>query len=83
MLYLTFGALAGVAADRLSPGALPYGWLAAALAGVIGSVLISLPLQDRGPTLLTVAAIPAAAGALLGAVALRWALTRIARSGQQ
>lgn len=83
LLYLTFGVLAGAAADRLLPRALPYGWLAAALAAVIGSALISLPLQDQGPTLLTVAVIPAAAGALIGAVALRMALTRVVGSGQR
>lgn len=83
LVYVLLATVAGVAADRLLPGAVPYGAVAAALAGLIVAVLVSLPLGDQGPQVLTVAVMPAAAGAWLGALAMRLLLARLtARSAQ-
>ena len=76
IVYLAAGAAAGWLADRALPGSPPYGAAAAALAGVVLSVLVALPLGDLWPHLFQVAVLPAAVGALVGAAALRLVLGR-------
>lgn len=76
LLYLALALVAGaVAAWRLRR--VPYAAVACALAALVLAVLVSLPLNDKGPRLLEVAVLPAAAGALLGALAMRAGLARL------
>ena len=80
--YLVLAAVGGWLADRVLPERPPYGAAAGALAGVIAAVLVALPLGDLGPHLLEVAILPAAAGALVGALALRLVLARLVARSQ-
>lgn len=75
-MYLVLAAAAGAAATVRVRG-VPYAGVACALSGLVVSVLISLPLNDKGPHLLQVAVLPAAAGAICGALAMRLLLTSL------
>jgi len=74
LLYLLLSGAAGLIAG-INATKVPYAAAACALAALIVSVTVSLPLGDQGPHLLQVAVIPAAAGALVGALAMRVALS--------
>ena len=66
VVTLVVAAIVGVIADRIVPGELPYGWLGAIGAGLLGSWLGSMMLGRVGPT---IGGIPIVS-ALLGAVIL-------------
>lgn len=69
LTLLLIAAMVGLIADALAPGALPGGWLACILAGVVGALLGSglLNLLDLppGPLVAGVAVVPSLAGAIL------------------
>jgi len=70
-VYLTLAAIAGALIGGIHARTLPYAPVACALAALIVAVSVSLPMGDAGPLLLEVAILPALAGALGGAVAMR------------
>ena len=80
LVYIVCAAGAGWLMERLWPGRLPWSSVAAALAALTVSVLVALPLGDQGPHLFEVAVLPAGAGALAGAAAIRLALVRLTAS---
>src|SRR4051794_35964318 len=61
--------LVGWIADLIVPGELPYGWLGAVVAGVVGGWLGGLVLGNFGPQLFGVYLLPALVGAAVLAVA--------------
>lgn len=65
MLTLFMAGLIGWAADAVIPGQLPYGFLGAILAGIIGGFIGSLVLGNFGPALFGVRLIPAFIGAVV------------------
>ncbi len=77
LVYCALAAAAGAVAGRIRSEHVPYAAAVCALGGLLVSVLVSLPLGDQGPHLLEVAVLPAAAGALCGAIGLRLMLARI------
>lgn len=72
VLMLFIAGVVGWLADRIVPGELPYGFLGAVLAGLVGSWIGQLILGDFGPSLFGIELIPALAGAVIvaGAVEL-------------
>jgi hypothetical protein len=82
LVYLVLAGAAALLVERFGHTGVPGSRLAAALAGIVGSVLLALPLGDQGPHLLGVAVLPAAGGAILGALLLRLALTRTTIASQ-
>lgn len=77
LVYVILAVAAGWLAGRVPAGAPPYAIAGCAPAALIGAVVVSLPLGDRGLHLLGVAVIPAVAGALTGALAARLLLARL------
>jgi uncharacterized membrane protein YeaQ/YmgE (transglycosylase-associated protein family) len=71
-LTLAMAGLIGWLADLAVPGELPYGWLGAVLAGLIGGWIGGLVLGSFGPALFGVQLLPSFVGAivLVGAVEL-------------
>lgn len=66
LLMLLVAALVGFTADALVPGRqIPYGWLGATGAGLIGSWLGTLFIGRVGPVLMGVPLFPALLGALV------------------
>ncbi|KYF55192.1 transglycosylase [Sorangium cellulosum] len=79
-IWVTFGLLGmavtlvvagavGWLADRIVPGELPYGWLGAIVAGLLGSWLGSMVLGPVGPSVGGIPVLPALAGAVVLAFA--------------
>jgi uncharacterized membrane protein YeaQ/YmgE (transglycosylase-associated protein family) len=64
-LHLAMAGLVGALADALVPGSIPWGWVGAILAGLVGSWLGTLIIGRVGPILFGVPLIPAFVGALL------------------
>jgi hypothetical protein len=71
LVYLLLAGLAGLVAGWFRGAGLPYAVAVCALAALILSVTVSLPLGDQGPHLFEVALVPAAAAALGGALLAR------------
>lgn len=66
MLFtLAIAGLVGWLADMVVPGQLPYGWLGAVVAGLIGGWLGALLIGNVGPALFGVHILPAFVGATL------------------
>ncbi|HEV8634542.1 MAG TPA: GlsB/YeaQ/YmgE family stress response membrane protein [Chloroflexota bacterium] len=65
ILKLALAGLIGGLADMAVPGKLPYGWLGAVIAGVIGGWVGSLLLPNWGPSLLGIELIPTFLGAVV------------------
>ena len=65
LVTLVVAALVGWLADRIVPGDLPYGWLGAIVAGLLGSWLGGIVLGDLGPEIGDIALIPAFVGAVV------------------
>ena len=79
VLMLFMAGLVGWLADAIVPGRLPYGWLGAIAAGLIGSWLGTLVLGHLGPNLFGVPVIPAFVGAVILAVVAELAGKALAR----
>src|SRR5215208_7125252 len=69
-LHLFMAGLVGALADALVPGKLPWGWVGAILAGLVGSWLGVRILGHVGPSLFGIAIIPAFLGAVILAFVL-------------
>lgn len=65
VVMLFVAGLIGWLADRIVPGRLPYGWLGAIVAGLLGSWLGTLVLGSLGPELFGITIIPAILGAIV------------------
>ena len=65
VLFLFMAGVVGWLADLMLPGRLPYGWLGAILAGLVGGWLGTLLLGPVGPSLFGVRLIPALVGAII------------------
>ena len=65
LLTLAVAGLVGWLADLLVPGQLPYGWLGAVAAGLLGGWLGAVLMGGVGPDLFGVHIIPAFLGAVL------------------
>jgi uncharacterized membrane protein YeaQ/YmgE (transglycosylase-associated protein family) len=65
IIKLALAGLIGGLADMAVPGRLPYGWLGAVIAGVVGGWVGSLLLQNWGPALFGVELIPTFVGAVV------------------
>lgn len=86
LTLILIAAMVGLIADALEPGAMPGGWLACILAGIVGALLgsgiLSLLHLPEGPRIEGIAIVPALAGAVLivglyGFVAARIASRRV------
>lgn len=69
-LHLAMAGIVGGLADAVVPGRLPWGWLGAILAGLVGSWLGVLLMGHVGPTILGVPIIPGFVGALILALGI-------------
>ncbi|WP_437515371.1 GlsB/YeaQ/YmgE family stress response membrane protein [Sorangium sp. So ce1099] len=69
VVTLVVAGIVGWVADRLVPGELPYGWLGAIVAGLLGSWLGSLLLGPVGPSAGGIPVLPALVGAVILAFA--------------
>jgi uncharacterized membrane protein YeaQ/YmgE (transglycosylase-associated protein family) len=69
-LYLLIAGLVGALADAVVPGKLPWGWLGAILAGIVGSWLGVLLLPRLGPSIFGFPIVPGFIGALVLAFGL-------------
>ncbi len=65
ILMLFIAGLVGALADAIVPGRLPYGWLGAILAGLVGSWLGVLLIGHVGPPIFGIPVIPALVGAII------------------
>ena len=67
LLMLAMAGVVGWLADMVVPGRLPYGWLGAIVAGLLGTILGSvLPVVNHlGPSLFGIRPIPAFVGAVI------------------
>ena len=63
LLTLAMAGLVGWLADLVVPGELPYGWLGAVVAGLVGGWIGTLILGSFGPSLFGVAILPTFVGA--------------------
>ncbi|MSQ23758.1 MAG: GlsB/YeaQ/YmgE family stress response membrane protein [Chloroflexi bacterium] len=70
LLTLAVAGLMGWLADLVVPGELPYSWLGAVAAGLIGGWLAALLMGNVGPNLFGVYLLPAFVGATALAVAV-------------
>ena len=76
IVTLFVAGIIGWIADAIVPGRLPYGWLGAIVAGVLGSWLGSLVLGGFGPDIAGIAIIPA----LLGAIVLAFIASGVSKA---
>jgi len=65
IITLFVAGIIGWIADAIVPGRLPYGWLGAIVAGVVGSWIGGLILGGFGPDIAGIAIIPALLGAII------------------
>jgi uncharacterized membrane protein YeaQ/YmgE (transglycosylase-associated protein family) len=65
VLHLAMAGLVGALADAVVPGSLPWGWVGAILAGLVGSWLGTQLLGHVGPVIFEVPLIPGFVGALI------------------
>jgi uncharacterized membrane protein YeaQ/YmgE (transglycosylase-associated protein family) len=65
LLYLFIAGAVGWAADAIVPGELPFGWLGAIAAGLLGSLLGRLIIGPWGPNIFGIHVIPALVGAII------------------
>ncbi len=70
LLTLAAAGLVGWLADVAIPGELPYGWLGAVAAGVVGGWIGALLLGNAGPALFGVHVLPSFIGAAIVAAAV-------------
>ena len=74
-LHLFMAGLVGALADAVVPGRLPWGWLGAILAGLVGSWLGTQLIGHLGPSLFGIPIIPG----FLGAVILAFGLSAVGK----
>ena len=74
-LHLFMAGLIGALADAVVPGRLPWGWLGAILAGLVGSWLGTTFIGHVGPSLFGIPIIPG----FLGAVVLAFGLSAVGK----
>ncbi len=65
LLHLFMAGLIGALADAVVPGKMPWGWLGAVLAGLVGSWLGVRLIGHVGPALFGVPLVPAFVGAVI------------------
>ncbi len=65
IVMLFVAGIIGWIADQIVPGRLPYGWLGAIVAGLVGSWVGGLILGGFGPSLAGITIIPAFLGAII------------------
>ena len=65
IVMLFVAGIIGWIADQIVPGRLPYGWLGAIVAGLVGSWIGGLILGGFGPSLAGITIIPALLGAII------------------
>jgi uncharacterized membrane protein YeaQ/YmgE (transglycosylase-associated protein family) len=65
IVTLVMAFIVGWLADKIVPGKLPFGWLGAIVAGLLGSWLGGIILGDIGPTIGGISLIPALVGAII------------------
>lgn len=65
LLHLALAGLVGTLADAVVPGSLPWGWVGAILAGLVGSWLGTQLLGQVGPVIFGVPLIPGFVGAVI------------------
>lgn len=70
VLTLAVAGFVGWLADLVVPGNLPYGWLGAVAAGVVGGWIGTLLIGNAGPALFGVHLLPAFVGAAILAAAV-------------
>jgi uncharacterized membrane protein YeaQ/YmgE (transglycosylase-associated protein family) len=70
VLHLFMAGLVGALADAVVPGRLPWGWLGAILAGLVGSWLGTRLIGHLGPELFGIPVLPGFVGALILAFGL-------------
>lgn len=68
IVTLVIAGLIGWAANKIVPGRIPYGWVGAVVAGLLGSWLGGVLLGDAGPDIGGIAIVPALVGAVILAV---------------
>lgn len=76
IVMLFIAGIIGWIADQIVPGRLPYGWLGAIVAGLVGSWIGSLVLGGLGPSLAGITIIPA----LLGAIVLAFIASAVTKA---
>lgn len=65
LVMLLVAALVGWLADLIVPGNLPWGWLGAILAGLVGAWIGTALVGDFGPVLAGIPILPALLGAII------------------
>lgn len=78
VLMLFIAGVVGWLADLIVPGHLPYGFLGAVVAGLVGSWIGQLIFGNFGPSLFGIQLVPALVGAIIVAVAAELAMGRTA-----
>ncbi len=79
VLMLFMAGLVGALADAIVPGRLPYGWLGAIVAGLVGSWLGVLIMGQVGPSIFGVPIIPGLVGAIILALGVELVGKMLAR----
>ncbi len=79
IIILLVAGLIGWLADLIVPGSLPYGWIGAIIAGLVGSWIGGTLLGQWGPTLGGFYIIPSLIGAVIFAFVVDFALKALAR----
>lgn len=79
---LFFAGLLGYAADQVIPGRLPYGWVGAVVAGMLGGLIGQMLLGRWGPHIFGIYPIQTFAGALI-VVGIAEIATRALGSGDR
>ncbi len=80
LLMLLMAGVVGWLADLIVPGELPYGWIGAVGAGLVGSWLGTAFLGHIGPQIFGIPFIPALAGAIVLALGIELAGRALGRS---
>jgi uncharacterized membrane protein YeaQ/YmgE (transglycosylase-associated protein family) len=76
LVTLAIAGLVGLVADQVVPGKLPYGWVGATAAGLLGSWLGSTLFGHFGPTVARIPIIPALLGAIIVAFLAEFLIKR-------
>jgi uncharacterized membrane protein YeaQ/YmgE (transglycosylase-associated protein family) len=76
LVTLAIAAIVGFVADKIVPGRLPYGWVGALVAGLLGSWVGSFLFGAFGPVIGGIPIIPALIGAIIVAFVVELLLKR-------